>query len=69
MPFPHAESGSSGTIPRTEYAKLMAQFHPEHFSAARWARTAKDAGMNYVVLTARHHDGFARRGDESQLTE
>jgi len=46
-------------IPRTEYAKLMAAFRPEHFSAEKWARTARDAGMKYVVLTARHHDGFA----------
>lgn len=46
-------------IPTTEYAKLMTQFHPEHFSAEKWAQTAKDAGMKYVVLTSRHHDGFA----------
>lgn len=46
-------------IPRTEYAKLAEQFHPEHFSAEKWAEIAKDAGMKYVVLTARHHDGFA----------
>jgi alpha-L-fucosidase len=46
-------------IPGTEYAKLMEQFHPEHFNAARWAETAKDAGLKYVVLTSRHHDGFA----------
>ncbi|HUA15639.1 MAG TPA: alpha-L-fucosidase [Verrucomicrobiae bacterium] len=46
-------------IPRTEYAKLMEQFHPEHFNADQWAATAKDAGMRYVVLTSRHHDGFA----------
>lgn len=46
-------------IPRTEYAKLAEQFHPEHFSAETWAQVAKDAGMKYVVLTARHHDGFA----------
>jgi alpha-L-fucosidase len=52
-------------IPRTEYAKLMAEFHPEHFSAEKWARTAKDAGMKYVVLTARHHDGFALFDDPS----
>jgi alpha-L-fucosidase len=45
-------------IPRTEYAKLANEFHPEHFSAEKWAQTAKDAGMKYVVLTARHHDGF-----------
>lgn len=46
-------------IPRTEYAKLAEQFHPEHFSAEKWAQVAKEAGMKYVVLTARHHDGFA----------
>lgn len=46
-------------IPRTEYAKLMAEFHPEHFSAEKWAQAAKDAGLKYVVLTSRHHDGFA----------
>ena len=46
-------------IPRTEYAKLAEQFHPDHFSAEKWAQVAKDAGMKYVVLTARHHDGFA----------
>jgi alpha-L-fucosidase len=46
-------------IPTAEYAKLATEFHPEHFSAERWAQTAKDAGMRYVVLTSRHHDGFA----------
>ncbi len=46
-------------IPVSEYAKLANEFHPEHFDAAKWAAIAKDAGMKYVVLTARHHDGFA----------
>jgi alpha-L-fucosidase len=46
-------------IPTAEYAKLMTEFHPEHFSAEKWAQTAKEAGMKYVVLTSRHHDGFA----------
>lgn len=46
-------------IPTSEYAKLIEQFHPEHFNAQKWAQTAKDAGMKYVVLTSRHHDGFA----------
>lgn len=42
-----------------DYAKLMKQFHPAHFNATQWAQTAVDAGLKYVVLTARHHDGFA----------
>ncbi|MBV9181469.1 MAG: alpha-L-fucosidase [Acidobacteria bacterium] len=46
-------------IPRTEYARLMLEFHPEHFNAEKWAHVAKDAGMKYAVLTSRHHDGFA----------
>lgn len=46
-------------IPAEEYAKLADVFNPQHFDAAVWAKTAKDAGMKYMVLTARHHDGFA----------
>jgi alpha-L-fucosidase len=46
-------------IPAEEYAKLADRFNPQHFDAAVWAKTAKDAGMKYMVLTARHHDGFA----------
>ena len=42
-----------------EYAKLADQFNPRHFSADAWAKVAKDAGMKYMVLTARHHDGYA----------
>ena len=37
-------------IPTREYAKLMAQFHPEHFSADKWTETAEDAGMKYVYV-------------------
>ena len=46
-------------IPRAEYAKLAAQFTMENFDARRWVATAKAAGMRYVVLTAKHHEGFA----------
>jgi alpha-L-fucosidase len=41
-----------------EYAKLADQFQPSNFNAVAWSELAKSAGMKYVVLTARHHDGF-----------
>jgi alpha-L-fucosidase len=45
-------------IPVEEYAKLADQFKPAKFDADAWAATAKAAGMKYMVLTTRHHDGF-----------
>jgi len=46
-------------IPAEGDAKLADEFIPKHFAAATWAQVAKDAGMNYVVLIACHHGGFA----------
>lgn len=46
-------------VPAAEYAKLAQAFNPRHYDPTRWARLAKDAGARYMVLTARHHDGFA----------
>lgn len=45
-------------IPVEEYAKLADQFKPSNFNPDAWAGLAKSAGMKYMVLTARHHDGF-----------
>ncbi len=42
-----------------EYEKLPPQFNPSEFDAAQWVRTAKDAGMKYITITSKHHDGFA----------
>lgn len=41
-----------------DYAKLADRFKPAKFDANAWAQTAADAGMKYVVLTTRHHDGY-----------
>ncbi|TWU30867.1 alpha-L-fucosidase [Novipirellula artificiosorum] len=50
---------STFRIPRAEYAELSKNFQPDHSFAENIARLAKDAGMKYVVITAKHHDGFA----------
>jgi len=46
-------------IPVANYAKLADQFVPEHYDPNQWASVAKGAGAGYMVMTARHHDGFA----------
>ncbi|MBM4436482.1 MAG: alpha-L-fucosidase [Actinobacteria bacterium] len=46
-------------IPIAEYEKLAPQFNPVKFDAKAWAQLAKDAGMQYLVITSKHHDGFA----------
>lgn len=45
-------------IPIDEYEKLAADFNPVKFDAEAWAQLAQDAGMKYLVITAKHHDGF-----------
>ena len=50
---------SWANIPRAQYEQFAPRFNPVKFDAARWVRTAKDAGMKYIVITSKHHDGFA----------
>ena len=45
-------------IPFSEYALLADQFNPKKYNPKEWVAKAKAAGMKYVVLTTRHHDGF-----------
>lgn len=46
-------------VPRDAYRELVKKFNPEKFDADTWIREARDAGMKYFVITAKHHDGFA----------
>lgn len=46
-------------ISAAEYEKLPPQFNPASFDADAWVRLAKEAGMKYIVITSKHHDGFA----------
>ena len=55
----HAEwIRTTAQIPLEEYDKFLGEFNPIKFEADRWVRMAKDAGMKYIVITSKHHDGF-----------
>src|SRR5882672_5506956 len=46
-------------IPRADYEQFAKQFNPVKFNAKEWVSIAKSAGMKYIVITSKHHDGFA----------
>ncbi|HZL43248.1 MAG TPA: alpha-L-fucosidase, partial [Verrucomicrobiae bacterium] len=54
-------------MPVSEYEKFAARFNPVKFDARQWVRLAKNAGMKYIVITSKHHDGFGMF--RSELTD
>ena len=55
----HAEwIRTTAEIPLAEYDKFVPQFNPASFNAEAWVQMAKDAGMKYITITSKHHDGF-----------
>jgi alpha-L-fucosidase len=49
----------TGNIPINEYETYVKQFNPSQFNAKEWVAIAKNAGMKYIVITSKHHDGFS----------
>lgn len=58
---------SEEEITKEDYMKYFEEFNPSDYDPKAWARAAKEAGMKYVVLTAKHHDGFCLY--DSQYTD
>lgn len=63
---PYAEWAQSYfRIPNAEYGKLARAFNPVFFDADEWVALAQDCGMKYLVVTSKHHDGFAMFGSRA----
>lgn len=58
LPARHEWIKSFEKIPEEKYQKYFAHFNPDLYDPKDWARQAREAGMKYVVLTTKHHEGF-----------
>jgi alpha-L-fucosidase len=56
---PHINTKEQMTNFREWYWKLNKRFNPQHFNPDEWAEAAWNAGMRYIVMTTKHHDGFS----------
>lgn len=58
---------NSARIPIQEYEEYALQFNPIKYNAGEWVKIAKNAGMKYIIITSKHHDGFCIW--DSEVTE
>jgi len=58
---------NTAEIPISDYEEFAKQFNPIKYDAEEWVRIARDAGMKYIVITSKHHDGFSLW--DSQVSE
>lgn len=58
IPAWHEQLQWRGNVPRSEYVKLLKKFSPGRFDPDAWLDMAREAGMEYVCFTTKHHDGF-----------
>ncbi len=58
IPAVHEQYWQRWNIERDEYVKLADEFNPIGFDPEKWLNLAQEAGMEYLVFTAKHHDGF-----------
>jgi alpha-L-fucosidase len=67
LPARHEWVKNAERMTNAQYEKYFKRFDPDLYNPREWARTAKAAGMKYVVLTAKHHEGFCQW--DSQFTD
>lgn len=58
LPAEHAWYKSKNNLNNAQYQKYFDHFNPDLLDASAWAKTARQAGMKYMVITTKHHDGF-----------
>jgi alpha-L-fucosidase len=58
IPAKHEQYWQRWNVAHDEYVKLADEFNPTDFNPAEWLDLAQEAGMEYLVFTAKHHDGF-----------